>query len=116
MSTEPSIEQQIAELERCHWTRQTSTIWKSPSGKLFVGPHGAWKAMRSSEVFRRILGEALEPASLKPCPFCGNTEPILDCLTDEDDYFVRCPSCEVQQIASDTRDSAVSQWNRRAHA
>lgn len=37
---------------------------------------------------------------LKACPFCGS-EPYLDCLTDEDEYFVRCPSCGVQQIARD---------------
>ncbi len=110
---QPSIEQQIAELERCYWTRKTSTIWKSPSGKLFRGPHGAWKAMRSSEVFRRILWEALAPTDLKPCPFCGNAEPILDCLTDDDEYFVHCPSCDIQQIANHTRDDAISEWNRR---
>lgn len=116
MLTEPSIEQQISELERCHWTRVAAATWKSPSGQLFRGPHGAWKAMRSSEVFRRILGEALEPASLKPCPFCGNSEPTLDCLTDEDEYFVNCPSYNIQQIANHTREDAISEWNRRSHA
>lgn len=53
-------------------------------------------------------------SKLKPCPFCGNPEPILDCLTDEDEYFVRCPSCEIQQVANHTRQHAISEWNRRA--
>ena len=59
--------------------------------------------------------EAMKP-ELKSCPFCGNQDPILDCLTDEDEYFVRCPSCEIQQIADHTRAHAVSKWNRRAGA
>lgn len=53
-------------------------------------------------------------SKLKPCPFCGSIEPILDCLTDDTEYFVHCPSCNVQQIANHSRDSAIRGWNRRA--
>ena len=62
------------------------------------------------------LRKALEAIKreLKPCPFCGNQEPFLDCLTDEDEYFVRCPSCEIQQIADHTRAHAIDEWNRRS--
>lgn len=53
------------------------------------------------------------PEELSPCPFCGNQEPILDCLTDDDEYFVHCPNCEVQQIANYRRAEAIDRWNRR---
>lgn len=44
---QPSIEQQIAELNAAGWVRAPMAhVWKSPEGKLFLGPHGAWKAMR----------------------------------------------------------------------
>ncbi len=43
----PTIEQQIAELERAGWSAtMTPTIWRSPTGRLYLGPHGAWKYMR----------------------------------------------------------------------
>ena len=40
------IDQQIAELKAAGWKAKTPMIWASPSGKLYLGPHGAWKAMR----------------------------------------------------------------------
>jgi hypothetical protein len=47
LSEEPTIEVQIAELERAGWKAQKPKwIWKSPGGKLFLGPHGAWKVMK----------------------------------------------------------------------
>lgn len=49
---------------------------------------------------------------LLACPFCGG-EAILDCLTDEDEYFVHCKSCEVQQIANYHKSDAVIRWNTR---
>lgn len=51
-------------------------------------------------------------SNLKPCPFCGSA-PILDCLTDDDEYFVHCEGCNIQQIANHTRAEAVEEWNRR---
>ena len=53
--------------------------------------------------------------TLLPCPFCGGA-PILDDLGEEDDFFVHCGSCEVQQIANKTIDTAVSEWNQRVSA
>lgn len=50
---------------------------------------------------------------LKPCPFCGSSDVVLQNLTDEDDNYVSCNSCEVQQIATHTRDMAIKAWNRR---
>lgn len=51
---------------------------------------------------------------LKPCPFCGDPNPVLDLLCDEDEYFVHCLSCSIQQIANYREDEAIARWNRRA--
>lgn len=50
----PSIEQQIVELGFAGWIRINSRIWKAPIGGYFLGPHGAWLAMkrRCAEVNR----------------------------------------------------------------
>jgi Lar family restriction alleviation protein len=56
------------------------------------------------------------PRALKPCPFCGSENVMLDNLIDEDaydDYFVSCRGCEVQQIANYKADVAVQRWNSR---
>lgn len=51
---------------------------------------------------------------LLPCPFCGSKDLNFDHLTDDDDYFVNCNSCDVQQIANYRRSEAVERWNTRA--
>ena len=51
---------------------------------------------------------------LLPCPFCGSADLELDNLVDEDDYFVSCRKCHVQQIANYTANEAVNRWNQRA--
>ena len=43
--------EQIAELKAAGWKAKTSTIWVSPEGKLYLGPHGAWKVMRAKELY-----------------------------------------------------------------
>jgi Lar family restriction alleviation protein len=50
---------------------------------------------------------------LLPCPFCGSSNLVLDNLVDEDDYFVSCGGCEIQQIANYTREGAIRRWNQR---
>ena len=50
---------------------------------------------------------------LLPCPFCGSGNLKLENLVDEDDYFVSCGGCEIQQIANYTRDTAIKKWNTR---
>lgn len=47
--TEPSIEEQIADLVKNGWKPKTPTIWKSPRGNLYLGPYGAWKIMRAAK-------------------------------------------------------------------
>lgn len=63
---------------------------------------------------RTAPSSSLTSESLLPCPFCGSSDLTLDNLVDEDDYFVSCGGCQVQQIASYTREEAVRRWNRRA--
>lgn len=57
--------------------------------------------------------QVLSRENLLPCPFCGSRKLTLDNLIDEDDWFVSCDDCEVQQIANYTKDQAVARWNRR---
>lgn len=46
-----SIEAEAAELEANGWTRWKGkeTVWKSPTGQLFTGPHGAWLRMKQAQ-------------------------------------------------------------------
>ena len=50
---------------------------------------------------------------LKPCPFCGSTTLELGNLVDEDDWFVNCEDCGVQQLANHTKQEAARLWNTR---
>lgn len=45
----PSIEQQEAELLAAGWIRVRRTLWKAPVGGYFLGPHGAWLAVKSRQ-------------------------------------------------------------------
>lgn len=46
MNETPTIEQQVSELRAAGWKKSgIPHVWKSPTGKLFLGPHGAWKQM-----------------------------------------------------------------------
>ena len=45
-STTPTIEQQITELTAAGWIHVRGYLWKAPIGGYFMGPHGAWKAMK----------------------------------------------------------------------
>lgn len=53
-------------------------------------------------------------AELLPCPFCGSALMTLQNLVDDDDWYVSCDGCDVQQIADNTRGDAVIKWNTRA--
>lgn len=39
-------EEEISELSRAGWKLLFGNLWQSPSGHLFLGPHGAWCQMR----------------------------------------------------------------------
>lgn len=54
-----STEQLIAELKAAGWKQCTVAIWRAPSGTLYRGPVGAWRAMKEAE---RAAKRAAEPA------------------------------------------------------
>ena len=41
----PTIEEMSATLIAAGWKRKAAVLWKSPDGRLFLGPYGAWKVM-----------------------------------------------------------------------
>lgn len=41
------IERWKRELYAAGWVSQRSTVWRAPSGALYLGPYGAWKAMKN---------------------------------------------------------------------
>lgn len=53
------------------------------------------------------------PEELRQCPFCGSKEIVLQNIVDEDDFYVSCENCGVQQIANHTKPEAVRLWNER---
>lgn len=62
-----------------------------------------------------LLPQGNPPAdeTLLPCPFCRSTDLTLNNLVDDDDYFVSCNVCHIQQIANYTRSNAIELWNTR---
>ena len=42
----PNIEQMLSDLAAAGWRKKLSHVWASPTGKLYLGPAGAWKVMR----------------------------------------------------------------------
>lgn len=76
--------------------------------------------LADSSQFKEVKSELEKTAAVRadnellPCPFCGSADLKLENLVDDDDYFVSCNSCEIQQIANYTRSEAVHRWNQRA--
>lgn len=53
--------------------------------------------------------------SLKPCPFCGESNKVfLRSTIDETGYWVECVTCRTQQGIR-KRESAIDAWNRREY-
>ena len=56
---------------------------------------------------------------LKPCPFCGSNQVIIDDISTEDEeyYMIYCETCGAATSfgdASETKEGATELWNRRA--
>lgn len=56
-------------------------------------------------------------AILKPCPFCGNTNPILQrsryVWQSKSIYAVQCNKCCARMVFFDSIHMAIDAWNRR---
>lgn len=53
---------------------------------------------------------------LKPCPFCGNTNPIIQkryVTQSKAIYAVQCRKCYARMFFIDRKYKAVEAWNRR---
>lgn len=46
-----TIDVQISELEQAGWKRYRGRfhMWISPTGAIYLGPHGAWKVMKAGQ-------------------------------------------------------------------
>ena len=52
---------------------------------------------------------------LKPCPFCGNTEPGFERIgTSRQSCIVACGDCGARHESSDEGEASGASWNRRA--
>lgn len=51
--TSEEIDEMIAELKASGWKPKTSVIWCNPSGKLYLGPVGAWNVMKRAQNDKR---------------------------------------------------------------
>jgi Lar family restriction alleviation protein len=60
--------------------------------------------------------EDAELVELKACPFCGGEAELDDLGDPNDDSFVHCTRCDVQQIANYGAAKASERWNTRATA
>ncbi len=52
-----------------------------------------------------------EKQELKPCPFCGGDEEIID--TVDGKFYIQCTECTTLNVYFRKKD-AVNRWNRRA--
>ncbi len=53
---------------------------------------------------------------LKPCPFCGNTNPIIQrryVAQSKSIYAVQCRKCYARMVFLDRKYKAIEAWNRR---
>lgn len=55
-----------------------------------------------------------EEIKLKPCPFCGSKDVVVD--EEYPSRYVRCRGCGVEGGLRDSRDEAAAAWNRRTNA
>lgn len=54
-------------------------------------------------------------SDLRPCPFCGNTEPEFERVgTPRQSCIVACGECGARHESSDEGKDSGASWNRRA--
>lgn len=54
----------------------------------------------------------MSEVKLKPCPFCGSENIMLDKTKEDILHLAVCRNC-VAQVSGFTRDGAIRAWNRR---
>lgn len=54
----------------------------------------------------------MSEVKLKPCPFCGSENIMLDKTKEDTLHLAVCRNC-VAQVSGFTRDGAIRAWNRR---
>ncbi len=55
------------------------------------------------------------PKELKPCPFCGGRDlTIIDYIGIGGAIYVLCHSCGSSSGTYNTRNEAITAWNRRS--
>ena len=77
--------------------------------ELIFGAFG-WEWNKSNFAME-ILESGRYDDCLKPCPFCGHTEPRV--IHDGNHYHVYCPHCLVKVCAESTAEKAIDRWNQR---
>jgi Lar family restriction alleviation protein len=58
------------------------------------------------------LEEYMSEKKLKPCPFCGESEP--DTTNKDGEIAIRCEYCGAYGPWADNLADAIAAWNRRA--
>jgi hypothetical protein len=58
------IESMKADLIRAGWVEKTTRIWRAPNGALFLGPAGAWRALKRIQSVRDARDRETGRASL----------------------------------------------------
>jgi Lar family restriction alleviation protein len=68
----------------------------------------------------KLVGEILEevfmtnPATLKPCPFCGSKKKLNTLRRYNEDFFSVICACGVDGPYAETSAEAIQKWNTRA--
>lgn len=54
---------------------------------------------------------------LKPCPFCGGTNVVVDEFWERYDepYFIACNECGASGPYTHKKEEAIELWNRRVN-
>lgn len=73
--------------------------------------------IKTSSIRCQFLWLEQEVSRLAPCPFCGGEARFVRMVEgqfgDEDNGFVKCLKCGIEQPCANTRSRAIAAWNRR---
>ena len=101
--------------------QQSRMILRSPRSDFEVQA-GLWRdpAPVPPLEWRRTTGHnqglAMQPADLRPCPFCANDKPIIVMMGKSPAYVIACPECGAngwQSVPGNGPKHAIEVWNSR---